>query len=130
MAEMQHLDTLKINVLTKSQFASAVKDPNQIYVISDEDESQSKLIGLQGQYVGFDKYGNAIAQNFTDPTSGSLKAVSLTSDEYAALPIKDENTLYMLTDSFSNINMPPYTVADEGKVLKIVNGKASWVKPN
>lgn len=37
MAETTHLDSLKINILTKEQFTTAEKDPNQLYLISDEE---------------------------------------------------------------------------------------------
>lgn len=36
MPEITNLDKLKINVLTKEQFRGAEKDPNQIYLITDE----------------------------------------------------------------------------------------------
>lgn len=40
MPESTHLNSLKINVLTKQQFNNAEKDPNQLYMITDEPEMQ------------------------------------------------------------------------------------------
>lgn len=65
----------------------------------------------------------------SDALKQMLKFKELTTTEYEALDKKEENTLYMLTDAYDMAYLPPYTNADNGKVLKLVNGNPMWVMP-
>ena len=67
--ETQNLSTLKIHKLSQEQYLRELEagniDEYALYLTPSDNGSykQDKLVGVQGQVVGFDENGNAIAQN-------------------------------------------------------------------
>ena len=51
MATTTNLNELVINTLTKSQFDSATKDPNQLYFITDEEDGGVDITGAASTIV-------------------------------------------------------------------------------
>lgn len=76
MTTDKKLKQLIINKLTKEQFDSATVSPNEQYFIKDDDYFATK----------------------DDLASKQDKLISLTKEEYEALPVKDPDTYYSITD--------------------------------
>lgn len=93
MATETHLDSLKINILTKEQFNNTTKDPNQLYMISDEDGTVS-ISDVEGLQVALD---NKSDKNHNHDTSydkvGSADTALSTANAYTDEAVKNKSNV-------------------------------------
>ena len=76
-------------------------------------EKQDKLTGTQGQVVGFDSSGNAIAQELKDGTITSVTATATAAGWSGDIPVQTINVTGMTATSIAWVGLPETATAQQ-----------------
>ena len=92
---------------------NATSDALPAAATSLANEKQDKLTGTQGQVVGFDSSGNAIAQELKDGTITSVTATATAAGWSGDIPVQTINVAGMTATSIALVGLPETATAQQ-----------------
>ena len=114
-----------VSIATPASHAS----DSTVHITADErtawNTKQDSITGTQGQIVGFDASGAAVAQD--KPTYTAAEVGALPADT-VILSIDGLATETYVNNAVAEVNaVPSATTDDNDKILMVVNGVPAWV---